>query len=254
MDNLPKTLDETYDRILCTIVQGENADTALQILRWLSYAERPLTTVEVLEVTGIILGDAPGFDDDEMLRDGGDIMRVCPSLVVITPYMEGAEEIYDDNPPEDSTGHSDEEQTSISSEKDTDGNMNHVLKTDKKYARRMGYHARTEYVRLAHFSVKEYLVSSRARVPRFRLHGQESQDILASCCLVYLLRFRDVEWNSHDCETEFPLSNYAARFWADHCRSSGSCSQLQRDLSTTVLDETSPAFAALIRFYDFANP
>ncbi|KAK1047098.1 hypothetical protein LTR74_017830 [Friedmanniomyces endolithicus] len=95
--DLPKTLDDTYARILSRIDEGQNAEEALKILRSLAYAERPLTANEVLEVTGILTEkDSSHFDEDEVLRDSRDSLRICSSLVSITSSGDGANVFYDD--------------------------------------------------------------------------------------------------------------------------------------------------------------
>ncbi|KAK0301955.1 hypothetical protein LTR91_024452 [Friedmanniomyces endolithicus] len=95
--DLPKTLDDTYARILSRIDEGQNAEEALKILRSLAYAERPLTANEVLEVTGILTEkDSSHFDEDEVLRDSRDSLRICSSLVSITSSGDGATVFYDD--------------------------------------------------------------------------------------------------------------------------------------------------------------
>jgi hypothetical protein len=192
LEEIPKTLDETYARTLCVIDESEYAEEALEILTWLTYAERPLTTTEVLQVTGILMDDELHFDEDEVLEEPVDILRICSSLVSIVADTK------------DSTGDSDDDVTNDE-----------------------GFHSDTNpksdltYVRLAHFSVKEYLVSGRPCIARYRLQDQEPHDMLAKCCLVYLFRFHEDEWRSPDCETVFPLARYAASFWTQHARASG---------------------------------
>lgn len=133
LKELPKTLDETYARILCAIDAGEHAEEALKILTWLTHAERPLTATEVLQVTGIVMEDVHRFDVDEVLEDPNDILRICSSLVSIATGTRGSDEVSDN----DSTdGESSYGETNADSD--------------------------VTYVRLAHFSVKEYLDSSRS--------------------------------------------------------------------------------------------
>ena len=81
LQDLPKTLEETYERNLLAIDQGRHAEKAIKILTWLTYAKRPLATTEVLQVTGIMIADTHQFDEDEVLEDLNDIRRICSSLV-----------------------------------------------------------------------------------------------------------------------------------------------------------------------------
>jgi hypothetical protein len=225
LEELPKTLDETYARILCAIDTGEHAEEALKILTWLTHAERPLTATEVLQVTGIVMEDAHRFDVDEVLEDSNDIVRICSSLVSITTGTKGSDGVSDDDV--------------------TDG---------EEFYGETNAESNVTYVRLAHFSVKEYLESTRPCIPRYRLTGQEPHDMLAKCCLVYLLRFREDEWRSSDCESDFPLARYVARYWTQHARTSGMLSKQQQDLSVEVFTRNTTAFMAWMRFFDIENP
>jgi hypothetical protein len=225
LEELPKTLDETYARILCAIDTGEHAEEALKILTWLTHAERPLTATEVLQVTGIVMEGAQRFEGEEVLEDSNDILRLCSSLVSITTGTRRSDEASDDDV--------------------TDGEAFYLEANAE---------SNVTYVRLAHFSVKEYLDSSRPCIPRYRLTGQEPHDMLAKCCLVYLLRFREDEWRSSDCESDFPLARYAARYWTQHARTSGMLSKQQQDLSVEVFTRNTTAFMAWMRFFDIQHP
>jgi ankyrin repeat protein len=72
-------------------------------------------------------------------------------------------------------------------------------------------------VRLAHHSVKDYLLSHHLkdmRLSHFALEAYLAHSMIAESCLVYLLQFESrldmamVE--------RFPLARYAARFWPEH--------------------------------------
>lgn len=214
LQDLPKTLDETYARILRAIDEGQNAEEAVKILIWLACAERPLTAIEVCQVTGIVIGEECLFDEDEVLQDSTDILRICSSFVSIA--------IVGDNGMDDNDSKDDD---SAYSEDQDSGMM---------------------YVRLAHFCVKEYLISSRPCLERYKLENRKLHDRLATSCLVYLLRFNNDEWRTLDCESKFPLADYAANFWTVHARRSGSCSQQQQQLSMDLLTRKLPAFTAWI--------
>lgn len=85
-------------------------------------------------------------------------------------------------------------------------------------------------IRLAHFSVKEYLVSETIRYgssSEFSIQEVESNACLAVDCLVYLLQFdepitpkpKTIEGIPQvDFFEEFPLARYAATFWTGHAR------------------------------------
>ncbi|KAM0802047.1 ankyrin repeat-containing domain protein [Usnea florida] len=78
-------------------------------------------------------------------------------------------------------------------------------------------------IRLAHFSVKEYLVSDRIQHgPAFvySLKEEVSNELIAQDCLVYLLHLIKPDiWRSTLTMVEYPLARYAARYWIDHIQS-----------------------------------
>ncbi|KAI5366970.1 hypothetical protein J4E82_010917, partial [Alternaria postmessia] len=80
---LPRTLDQTYDRIL-TAISEEYAEYAMRILQWLAFSARPLSVEEVAEVVAIDVARDPAFDRDEVLEDPLEALNICSSLVTIT--------------------------------------------------------------------------------------------------------------------------------------------------------------------------
>src|SRR5438552_1971823 len=109
--SLPKTLEETYMRILLEIDEEYQQD-AIKILRWIAFSARPLQLREVAEV--IAIDSNLYFSDDRRLPEPRDLQIICASLVIVT-------------------------QAEVESQ---------------------GVLERVDELRLAHFSVKEYLVSS----------------------------------------------------------------------------------------------
>lgn len=76
-------------------------------------------------------------------------------------------------------------------------------------------------VRIAHFSVQEYLVSERMcqqRAAKFSIKVMESHRDIACICLTYLLEPGISQAN--DPMKEYPLAFYAARYWISHYRQS----------------------------------
>lgn len=156
---LPKTLDETYERILLRIYNSPDRDYAKCILLWLAFSLRPLTVEEVAETLAFSYDSKLCFEENDRLPDPSDVMRICPSLV---------------NP--------------------VRNNDNPVLQ-------------------LAHFSVKEYLVATRIQEGHasfFYLDAKLSHDIIAQCCLVYLMQCYASKCGG------FPLVRYAVTQWIRH--------------------------------------
>ncbi|KAE9381121.1 hypothetical protein N431DRAFT_1674 [Stipitochalara longipes BDJ] len=74
-------------------------------------------------------------------------------------------------------------------------------------------------IRLAHFSIKEYLVSERIRSSKashFAIVEQEAHTRIAESCLVYHLQLSEAEITSHETRDKYMLWNYAAKYWAHH--------------------------------------
>jgi ankyrin repeat protein len=80
LKTLPKTLDETYDRIFQNLEYPEEAKTALTVL---TFAARPMTVREVAEA--IAAEDLP----DGRLPDPYDILEICSSFVMSTEINYG---------------------------------------------------------------------------------------------------------------------------------------------------------------------
>jgi hypothetical protein len=81
--SLPRTLDQTYDRILSTISE-EYSKYAMRILQWLTFSARLLSVEEIAEVVAIDVARDPAFDRDEVLEDPLEVLDICSSLVTIT--------------------------------------------------------------------------------------------------------------------------------------------------------------------------
>ncbi|KAF8476268.1 hypothetical protein JB92DRAFT_2770147, partial [Gautieria morchelliformis] len=181
LTNLPKTLYETYDRILLDIDQG-NREDALKLLQWLAFSVREVSVREAVEVlaTDADGENGPLFDPDRRFDDPRDILTLCSSLVTITdinkPYYYDPGYIQEDP-----------------------GNLTGLT--------------------LAHLSVREYLVSESLRTNRelsfFHCDTKLANAFIAKTCVTYLLQFnqhslsRDI-WMLH------PLCAYAAGYWIRH--------------------------------------
>ncbi|KAF1928951.1 HET-domain-containing protein, partial [Didymella exigua CBS 183.55] len=80
---LPQTLDQTYDRILTAIGEGD-CEYAMRILQWLTFSMRPMSVEEVAEVVAIDMARDPAFDCDDVLEDPLEALNICSSLVTIS--------------------------------------------------------------------------------------------------------------------------------------------------------------------------
>ncbi|KFZ01827.1 hypothetical protein V501_09775 [Pseudogymnoascus sp. VKM F-4519 (FW-2642)] len=220
LKTLPPTLDATYDRILCAINE-EDSEYAVRILRWLAFSSRPLLLEEVSEVVAIDTNRDPMFNQDEVLEDPSDVLDICSSLITITTT--------------------------------TTDNINQ----DFPRASDFGYVPSGKVVGLAHYSVKEYLVSDR-RPPhgteKYRIQDVSCNGFLAVGCLGYLLQFDQCDLFSHkDIETS-KLAQYAAEFWITHAQAAG---EVGEDLSHQILSlflKKNNAYLNSAKMFDIERP
>ncbi|KAK3690297.1 hypothetical protein B0T22DRAFT_441706 [Podospora appendiculata] len=78
---LPKTLDETYERLLAGIYEN-HAEEAQAILIWIVFSECPLTLQEVAE-TAVLRPGVIQVDPDDRLYDPSEVLRIFGSLLCI---------------------------------------------------------------------------------------------------------------------------------------------------------------------------
>lgn len=198
LDSLPETLDETYDRILCKIDPLFKREV-LHILQWLTYSLRPLSLDEVAEVIAFDVDSDDKFNDENRLAEPEDVLNICSSLVISVETDSDDDEVVSIEPDSDDD------------QKDNEADDSPATSTPK---------ARVTMVRLAHFSVKEYLVSDRIRTGSaafFSVNEEASNATIAAKSLSCLHLYNEALFpSSKDFSTEFPLARYSAKFWHDH--------------------------------------
>jgi len=107
-------------------------------------------------------------------------------------------------------------------------------------------------VQFSHFSVKEFLTSSRlaassADVSRYHIAFKPAHTILGQACLGILLRSHDPLKDS--IRKTSPLSKYAAQHWATHAQVENVSSYLQKPMEY-LFDLDKPYFAAWLKLHD----
>ena len=175
---LPRTLNETYERILKNVKEDQLEDV-LKMLRWLTYAKRPLTLGELAEAVAISVDDIPVFDPENRLRHPVDSFHLCSTLVGLTL---------------------------VNLHGDAEHNPVHCV------------------VRLAHYSVQEYLLSnSGVSDSRISLSFERStaQAYIGKACLTYLFYLDRVlagkqRFSREAVQKEYVLYEYSAVYWDDH--------------------------------------
>lgn len=208
--SLPKTLDETYERIL-TGIMVENETEALRLLQWLTYSNRPLRIEEVAEALAMDdLLVRPYLNHENRLVDPHDTLTICPDLIVISPVRVLSE----------------------------NGDM-----------------IEAKELRFAHFSVEEYLTSSRCStgpLARYSIQRDANQ-IIARSCIGYLSSISANHLLEDDFQTQFPLYHYASHEWFYHVRNSPQQEDLDQ-LDTLVEQLLDPSYAHLVNWLRMFDP
>lgn len=168
LQSLPRTLDETYERVLVGI-RPESQQEAITALAWLVFSKRPMTVAELAEgsVIDITSSTIKPFETAERLFNPNSIVEILSGLISVTTVADGSNTI-----------------------------------------------------RLAHFSVEEYLVSERIQsgpASSFHLSYLPAVQSLAAGCLYYLLS-PDLHGQSRPSLAEPPLLQYASSHWPSHAK------------------------------------
>ena len=196
MDELPESLDETYERLLKEI-RKPNRDHARRLLQCLFVAIRPLRVQELAEVLAVDFDDVEGipklnpdwrWEDEEQA-----LLTSCSSLIAIVE-----------------TGDS-------------------------------------RVVQFSHFSVKEFLTSTRLAdssrdVSRYHIDLQPAHTVLAQACLGILLQTDDCA-EENGIGKSSALTGYAAKHWVTHTQFEGVSPFLQKAMEY-FFDLGKPYFSA----------
>src|SRR5947207_1953621 len=80
--SLPRSLDETYERMLCNIDESCVED-ARRILTLLCFSTRPLTVAELIHGYAVDLNELARLDCEGRLLDTDSLSEICPGLIDI---------------------------------------------------------------------------------------------------------------------------------------------------------------------------
>ena len=111
-------------------------------------------------------------------------------------------------------------------------------------------------VALAHYSVKEYLVSDRiwtGKAARYGMRDELCHDALASSCLGYLLQFQQSELKP-DFLKSFQLADYSAEFWTRHAEKTGNWTKETNEAAIRLCCKKEPAYTNWVRLWDPDKP
>ncbi|RMX87714.1 hypothetical protein D0869_02164 [Hortaea werneckii] len=213
LEYLPRTLDETHERMLSDIGEKYQQE-ALTLLQWLAYAKSPPTLDELAEASSIDPDEQKCVDADNR---GGieEVLNLLSGLIAVDDSLEEA-----------ATSHPRLSSTT------TDEPIMGPAKKVSIQNRELNKNTR---IRLAHFSVIEYLQSKsilNSRAKRFHLVGEAGHSVLAQSCLAYLRHYSSSGFKTSttsDFES-FSLLRYAAHSWFYHSALQGN-GQISRELS-----------------------
>ena len=80
--NLPKDLNETYERILTKICDGNQSDIAVKVFQWVAIVKRPLTLRELQEALAVEPRQET-WNPERMLNDITQIVPWCGNLIAL---------------------------------------------------------------------------------------------------------------------------------------------------------------------------
>ena len=206
--SLPRTLNGTYERILCNIDQ-DHYRYALRILQWLTYSARPLTLAAVAEIVAIDVEESPRFNPSNRFPEPRDILTICAGLISL------GEDTLDDG--------------------DNHGRV----------------------VRLARFSVKEYLVSNailQGEAKHYSIQEINANVSISNDCIAYLLSFDGLQSLTSHLIAEFPLAWYAARYWVQHARVAERDTNSNPSLAIELFLTSGNALLNWVRLWDPDQP
>ena len=212
MEELPDSLDETYERMLREI-RKSNEGHARRMLQCLVAAIRPLRVAELAEILAIDFSAEgspklnPGWrwDDHEEA-----VMSTCSSLVMIVGDKAQRK---DDGKVEDSRI------------------------------------VQFSHFSVKEFLMSDRLAESsrEVTVSQYHIQLEPAHVILAQACLGVLLQLDD--HINRDNIKDFPLAIYAAQYWVDHARFENVSSLIKGEMEC-LFDADRPHFAAWLWLYD----
>lgn len=111
-----------------------------------------------------------------------------------------------------------------------------------------------EMVRIAHFSVQEYLLSDRIKCGRaasFAMSSARGHLQISKACLIYLCNEDFLSQTlTPDCVDQFPLASFAAQFWHHHCTHPDVDAVAELETWIQILLSVKRNFDRWIRVYD----
>ena len=209
LENLPEGLDETYSQIILRLEPNAQSQ-ALGALKWLAFSARPLDLIELSEAAIVDPKKTPAFNESNRFFAFRDVEAILSGLVIVEDVVNL----------EQSVGLAFRNSRPNLLEVEADGRVPGVEQLNNPGTGRY-------VVRLAHFSVKEYLMSDRIKVGassvvEFYITETACHTHIAEACLSYHLYVCQIlltiasEEEGKEAVKKFPLWKYAAKYWTTH--------------------------------------
>ena len=198
LNELPETLDETYERTLLDISE-ENWAYAHRLFQCIVVARRPLRVEELAEFLAFESDTGGGLTFQRNWRPENPrdtVLSTCSSLISIVNVGNSA------------------------------------------------------VMQFSHFSVKEYLTSSRiaeSRVSRYYIPLEPAHIFVTQACLSLLLQLEDHV--TQDGIEELPLARYAGQYWTKHGEF-GDVASHTEDLMKRLFNPENHHFSNWVRIHD----
>ena len=198
LEELPETLDETYERTLLDI-DDENWEYAHRLFQCIVVARRPLLVEELAGFLAFKSEEGGSLTFEEKWRPENPrdmVLCTCSSLIAVV-NVKGL-----------------------------------------------------PVIQFSHFSVKEYLTSNRiakGRVSRYYIPLEPAHFLVTQACLVILMQLD--EHVTRNSIADFPLAQYAGRYWAEHAEF-GNVSSHTEDLIKRLFNPKNYHFKTWVWIYD----
>jgi len=203
---LPKTLDETYERTLRGIHEGD-WEIAHRMFQFVAVASRPLRVEELADLFAFDFkeGSIPKFHEDWRLEDPADVvLSACSTLLSIV-----------------------DRQTFLDGEYYT------------------GKIIEFSHFSVKEFLTSARLAEATDIIPRrYHISLTPAHTLVAQACLGILLHL-DKDITTSDSLQDFPLAEYAARHWVDHVRLED-VSQYVEDGMKQLFDPSKPHLSVCV--------
>ncbi|KAJ7637941.1 ankyrin repeat-containing domain protein [Mycena polygramma] len=214
LTKLPNDLFGIYTRFFQPIDEDDFVYVAA-LLRWLAFSAEPVTLCQLDEALAINISTPDRWVFEPENRERVEVVcGLLEGLVAVGPVSDGWES------GSDSASEADSDQGPL--------------------------------VALAHSSVADYIMSKRF-LDKYKhdLGEAPSHTFLAQSCVTYLLHFEDNTLNANTL-AEYPLAQYAAKFWSHHLLRCHDRAVLQRSI-VHLLEQGSHQLVALTCMYDIGG-